>query len=160
MSIAALVTQLNLSSGHLQDSAEEPYRKSSVAPANIELTSLLAQYLENEAELVGKVSRGVNITADSFYSSQGRIDANFFDENDRLVNDLSASYANAKSMEMESFQLLHLAHCSSAPIIAAAAAIVVANRCTAEVIDADMLHSMELAGGRGCLEAITKVVLS
>lgn len=57
-------------------------------------------------------------------------------------------------MEMETFQLLHLAHCSKAPIIAAAAAIVVANRCTADVIDGATLDEMEIAGGNSATNII------
>jgi uridine phosphorylase len=111
--------------GHIQDSTEDPYRKSEVAPANPLLSSLLASALSEEVELAGKIHRGVNITAESFYGSQGRIDGNFEDENLSLISSVVSHYSNAKSMEMETFQLLHLAHCSNAPIIAAAASIVV-----------------------------------
>jgi len=138
-----------------REEGSSPYCKSKVAPADTALTGLLIEELSSE--LPGNIATGVNITADSFYSSQGRIDENFLDENLGLISEVTSFYANAKSMEMESFQLLHLAHCSTAPIIAAAAAIVVANRCTADVINGALLHSLEVSGGRAILEALIKV---
>ena len=115
---------------------------------------------DEETFLSGKIRKGINITAESFYGSQGRIDDNFHDENLALINEVTEHYnGQAKSMEMESFQLLHLAHCAkpTCPIIAAAAAIVVANRCSADVIDGESLNRMEIDGGRALLEAITKM---
>jgi len=138
---------------HVEGSS--PYNKSKVVPADDALTRSLVAELTSA--LPGKIGTGVNITAESFYSSQGRIDENFLDNNVGLIAEVTSYYANAKSMEMESFQLLHLARCSTAPIVAAAAAIVVANRCTADVVDGMTLHSLEVSGGRAILEALVKV---
>ena len=65
-------------------------------------------------------------------------------------------------MEMESFQLLHLARCATPPgsIRAATAAIVCANRETAAVITTEGLHEVEEAGGRAVLEAVTRCPLT
>lgn len=51
---------------------ESAYHMSQVAPANTPLSDLLAQSLGEQAVVAGKVRRGVNITAESFYGSQGR----------------------------------------------------------------------------------------
>lgn len=57
----------------------------------------------------------------------GRIDSAFDDGNGDLIAAVTASVPLAKSMEMESYVLLHLARCSKTPILASAAAIVVSN---------------------------------
>jgi uridine phosphorylase len=105
------------------------------------------------------VREGVNVTAESFYSSQGRIDDNFDDDNAALIDSVVATYPEAKSMEMETFTLLHLALCSKTPIYASAAAIVVANRRSAAVIKGETLTHLEEEGGRAILEAVCKFEL-
>jgi uridine phosphorylase len=57
-------------------------------------------------------------------------------------------------MEMESYMLLHLAHCAKKPTYATAAAIVVANRKSADVIDNDTIERLEDEGGKAILEAL------
>lgn len=138
---------------------EEPaYRLHKVAPANAELSNLVQQSL---AEQLGaeKVQTGVNVTAESFYSSQGRIDADFDDLNSDITSLLLNKYPGARSLEMESFWLLHLALCSKVSIKATAAAIVIANRPTGHVMDGALLDDMERKGGLAMLQAITKIEL-
>lgn len=55
----------------------------------------------------------------------GRIDPAFHDDNDGLINAVITRYPDAKSMEMETFLLFHLANCSRTKTIATSAAIVV-----------------------------------
>lgn len=132
----------------------DAYHLSQLAPACPSLSSLVTNALSDE---VGNetVVQGVNVSADSFYSSQGRIDDNFDDCNDQLIADyVLERYPEAGSMEMESFSLLHLAHCSRKPIFATACAIVVANRCTADVIPGAVLERMEDRGGLAMLQAL------
>ena len=70
-----------------------------------------------------QVVEGINITADSFYSSQGRIDPSFEDRNETLLHDLVAAFPTAVALEMETFQLFHLARlCRPVGSIRAAAA--------------------------------------
>jgi uridine phosphorylase len=69
------------------------------------------------------------------------------------------AFPKAKSMEMETFHLLHLSRCSGPKMVAGAAAIVVANRNSADVVDAETLVFMEQEGGRAVLEAIVAVQL-
>ncbi len=63
------------------------------------------------------------------------------------------------TLEMESFWLLHLAQCSKIPIKATAAAILLANRLIAVVVDGHRVDELERKGGLSVLEAITKVSL-
>ena len=64
-------------------------------------------------------------------------------------------------MEMESFQLLHLARCAlpAGAVRAATAAIVCANRGSADVITKEALHDLEKRGGRAMLKAVTSCAL-
>jgi uridine phosphorylase len=51
-----------------------------------------------------------NASADSFYSSQGRIDPSFADENGDVVDKMIE--AGICTIEMESTMLIHLASCA------------------------------------------------
>ena len=122
-----------------------PYTLYKPAPANEDMSNVLYTHLVKElGETV--VAKGMNVTAESFYSSQGRIDEAFDDDNTKIIQTILKTYPEAKTLEMESFQLLHLAQCSRVPIYASAAAIVVANRSTAKVIDGALLEMLEQRG--------------
>jgi uridine phosphorylase len=104
------------------------------------------------------VVAGINASADSFYSSQGRISENFHDFNSKVISNLEArpELATLKCLEMETHHLLDLARCSTkkAKIYAAGAAMVIANRHTLEGIDKQTLCELEEIGGRAGLEAL------
>lgn len=135
------------------------YRLHNVAPAHEPLSTLLYSELSSVFDTTSVV-QGMNVTADSFYSSQGRMDDSFDDNNSAVIDAIIARYPDAKTLEMETFQLLHLAQCSiKQPIIASAAAIVVANRLSAEVVDADTFNKLEDLGGKAVLDAIVKIEL-
>jgi len=139
--------------------AEAAYRIAKVAPADAALSSLVKSSLD---KYVGEESilTGINVTAESFYSSQGRIDDRFEDQNQDLFDALHTAYGqDAKTMEMESFTLLHLARCCSSPILASAAAIVVANRKNSAVIEGAVLERAETMGGKAVLEAVATLAL-
>jgi len=147
--------------------AGDPYRMSLIAPSDAELTAKLSE--EMQAILGAEnVKSGINVTADSFYSSQGRIDDRFGDENKDVIQrvrkhygDLTGNPDAAQCMEMECFQLLHLAHCAKAPhsIRASSAAIVVADRHSGTVIGEDALDRLEREGGRAVLNALVAMSL-
>ena len=63
-------------------------------------------------------------------------------------------HIDARTMEMETFQLFHLAKCSKQPFIASAAAIVVANRADNTTVDGDRLQRVEDLGGKATLHAV------
>lgn len=46
-----------------------------------------------------QVNEGTNLTADSFYSSQGRADPSFNDENTQLIQDVLKKFPNAITMD-------------------------------------------------------------
>lgn len=112
--------------------------------------------------LGARLIEGLNASADGFYGSQGRLDAHFDDRNEDCVERVIEDHPEAASMEMESFQLLHLASCAHAKtgaIRAATAAIVCANRGSGAVITSEMLHECEEVGGKAVLKAVTSCPL-
>jgi len=112
------------------------------------------------AEKNGKVKSGLDITADSFYSSQGRTGEAFDDRNELLLEKLKGHYPSARSLQMETFQLFELARSSHSSISAAAACIILASRATKGAAGSIALKEdvslLELCGGLACLEALTK----
>jgi len=93
-------------------------------------------------------------TADSFYSSQGRIDKNFADHNETLIDDIVNLDPDVGSIQMETFHLYHLARLSGT-ISAAACAIVLAQRKKNDFLGNDEKHTLEKQAGRACFEALT-----
>lgn len=138
----------------------EPYLISPPCPADAELTAAVSRELKEELG-AESVVEGLNATADSFYSSQGRWDQHFPDANEELSEELRRRHPNVLSMEMESFMLFHLAQqCRPAGSLrAAAAAVNVANRETGEVVGAEKLQAMERNGGKALLKALVSLEL-
>lgn len=83
-----------------------------------------------------------------------RIDDNFDDYNTTVLSQVENRFPAARTLEMETFILLHLASCSKAPIRASSAVIVVAHRNSGQVIDEETHHDLELNGGKAVLNAL------
>jgi len=134
----------------------EAYNFSQVCPADVQLSALVVRHI---AEALGdqSVVPGTNVTAESFYSSQGRIYEKFEDHNDAVVAAVLDKYATAKTLEMETFILFHLARCCNDPIYASAAAIVVASRTSNTTITEDGLEKAESLGGKAVLKAVAQL---
>ncbi|CAM9311028.1 unnamed protein product [Scytosiphon promiscuus] len=144
----------------------EPYVFHGVVPADKELSDALLQELERSMDPGGSTPDGsngsgkvvgcLNASADSFYSSQGRLDPSFGDRNEDLVPTLLARHPSVGSFEMETFQLLHLARlCRKDTIRASAASIVLANRIADDAITVDRISEIERAAGLAALRAVT-----
>ena len=150
------------------EGAPSPYSISRPVMPDAELTGLLLASLTaalgagGDAGGGAPVVTGVDVTADSFYSSQGRTNAHFADANAGLVERVLAAVPGARCMQMETFHMLDLAR-SSLPaagrVRASAAAIVIMNRASGAVADADAVRALEVAGGRACLEALVALPL-
>ncbi|KAG0370581.1 uridine phosphorylase [Gamsiella multidivaricata] len=94
-----------------------PYHLSKVFTADEEIAKTL---VKNMSLQLGSdhVWSGINATADSFYSSQGRQDENFVDDNQELFTELVRHEPRTMTLEMETFVLFHLAKTSTgAPLI-------------------------------------------
>ncbi|KAI8872218.1 hypothetical protein GQ42DRAFT_161475 [Ramicandelaber brevisporus] len=98
--------------------AEPPYLISKPVAADAGLTASLKANIEaaiahQAGALDSKVVVGLNATADSFYSSQGRTDTAFDDRNEALFDAIRTKYPAAQTLEMETFMLYHLAQCAT-----------------------------------------------
>lgn len=103
--------------GDSDNASAKPYHLSKTFQADPEITKTL---IKNMSAKLGDnhVWSGVNATADSFYSSQGRQDLNFVDANQELFTELVEHEPNTMTLEMETFTLYHLAKTStSAPLV-------------------------------------------
>ena len=105
------------------------------------------------------VVTSMNATCDSFYSSQARPERDFLDKNARLLEELRQRYPDVSTLDMETFQLFHLAKCIKNPedrgIHASALKIIVANRPRdAFLIDEAKKRDLERKGGLACLNTL------
>ncbi|KAJ3262244.1 hypothetical protein HK103_002657 [Boothiomyces macroporosus] len=142
-----------------------PYHISAVIPADLQLSTHLYYYLQEHVG-VDNTCTGINATADSFYSSQGRTGDVFGDDNEKLISAIRKKLPFAETLEMESGMILHLAQCATfeskknpnhpGPIRATACAMIFFNRNTTEAIDHDLIDELEKNAGRACLDAIVE----
>jgi len=135
------------------DNAPPPYDISKPVASD---TALSERLYNNMHTAVGPVViRGANATGDSFYSSQGRHDPNFTDENTTLFDELLERYPNTSTLEMETFQLYSLAQCCvNNNVKASAATIVLAQRRSNAFLDVETKHLLEKEGGLACLRTL------
>ncbi|KAL6753071.1 nucleoside phosphorylase domain-containing protein [Haematococcus lacustris] len=136
------------------------YCSSLPVPADPLLTSLL---VEEAAKQVGsgRVVQGLNASADSFYSSQGRLGGDFQDANEQLLAQLCAAHHDLISLEMETFHLLDLARCSrGGSVKAVGMCIALAERYSNRLMSYAELEAAELAGGRAALAALARMPLA
>jgi uridine phosphorylase len=135
-----------------------PYCFSRPIPSDAALSAALQR---EAAALLGAegVCSGLNATADSFYSSQGRHSTWFEDRNECLLADLLARYPSAVTVEMETAMLLDLARCSRGSVRAAAAVIALADRQSNGFLPADRIERLERLAGQACLAALAKTPL-
>lgn len=155
----AIAIRCNYDRWHSESSQEPYYHFSHPVLPDAELSSLIASTLKTKLSDPAFVFEGLNVTSDSFYGSQGRLDRNFRDYNQTLFDDLHSKYSTATTMEMETFQLLHLASLSVPKIRASAAVICLANRISGHILSETALHQLELEAGRGVLQALSVLAL-
>lgn len=136
----------------------EPYLLCSKVPANEALCQLLHNEL-NKTFGIEKVHKGVDLTCETFYNSQGRIDAKFEDFNQDLIDKMIELEPEAVCLEMETFKLFHLAQCSKGNIFPAACMIGLLNRKTQEMIDFSTLPDIERTAATAALKALVQYEL-
>jgi uridine phosphorylase len=144
------------------DSCFDAYRVSGPFPADQQLSNLL---IVETGKVFGRerVLNVLNLSADSFYSSQGRPSEAFSDCNDKLLEEIRARFCPepaSLTLEMESGQLLHLAGCTASAkdrIIASAMHIVVSDRETNRfLVDLAARDRLDRLAGLAVLRAITQ----
>ncbi|CAM0142747.1 hypothetical protein VKS41_002691 [Umbelopsis sp. WA50703] len=144
----------------------EPYLISGVFDADEEMSAILTKELEKAIEPIsGKegvgsvIANGLNADGCSFYSSQGRKDPAFWDDNDGVIQEALKAHPETVSLEMETSMLFHLAECAREqnPIKAAGCMQVFADRVGNGFIHPDTVAVLEPAVGKAVLEALTQV---
>jgi uridine phosphorylase len=123
------------------------------------LHQALVKALENQSNGSFPIVEAVDATADSFYSSQGRIDRKFDDRNQSLIDSIMALHPSTGSLQMETYHLFHLAKLNEfakvdGPIRVAACAIVLAQRKADAFLSNELKHELEMKAGNACLEAL------
>ncbi|GFR52160.1 hypothetical protein Agub_g14691 [Astrephomene gubernaculifera] len=136
----------------------KPYTVAMRVPADAQLAALLAAEAER---VVGaeRVVHGLNASADSFYSSQGRTGSDFDDRNEGLLGELVAAHPDLVSLEMETFQLLDLARCSRGSIKAIGMCVALAERYSNAFLEYSKLEELEISGGTAALRALVRLPL-
>ncbi|GAB5359547.1 hypothetical protein AAMO2058_000553300 [Amorphochlora amoebiformis] len=139
--------------GKLKQS-ERYYYISKPIKADKVLTSNLQKELQKRITKY-PVHVGVGATCDSFYGSQGRLDPNFLDHNNSLIDDLEERHKDSVSLEMETGHLLHLAKTSTnQKIRAGGCAIVLAQRRSNAFLSGEEKAYMEREAAISVLEAL------
>jgi uridine phosphorylase len=100
------------------------------------------------------VKEAPDATADNFYASQGRIVPGFEDKNQTLIDELMQEHPETGSLQMETFELFHLANTFKEPMHTAACAIVLAQRKSGDFLSDEKKHEIEIRAGNACLEAL------
>ncbi len=111
------------------DLSQNAFHISQILKPDEQLTKVLCTELKDQTD--HQILSSLNVTADSFYSSQGRISLDFQDENEGLLDEIRHTFASAPNitMEMETGILLYEAQKNTRNCIHAAALhIVVADR--------------------------------
>ncbi|KAI9263740.1 nucleoside phosphorylase domain-containing protein [Sporodiniella umbellata] len=146
---------------------DKPYLFSGTFAADKDMTDLLATHIEKALDpiqkdglLVGPVlTGGLNADGCSFYSAQGRTDANFWDDNEGVLQETIQTYPETHSIEMETSVLFHLAKCARNPVRAAGCMQVFADRLGNKFIRPEVVAALEPAVGQACLDALIQVKL-
>ncbi len=141
---------------HFMTGEGEPFHISLPILADTSLSNRLYEKLSLHLG-DSNVMKGLNATADSFYSSQGRIDEHFQDQNTELLNRLKQLYPLLQTLEMETFMMLSLARqCIKDKIMASACAMVFANRRDNSFIDKERVEGLEMSAGKAILETLVQ----
>ncbi|GAB5592288.1 hypothetical protein Unana1_07188 [Umbelopsis nana] len=144
----------------------EPYLISGVFDANKEMSEILTKELQLAMEpITGKdgvgsvVADGLNADGCSFYSSQGRQDSAFWDDNDSVIQKALEAHPDTVSLEMETSMLFHLAECAREqnPIKAAGCMQVFADRVGNGFIHPDTVAILEPTVGKAVLETLIRI---
>lgn len=150
---------------HSSNKDQLPYHISSRVKGDINLCKTLVDMLK-ASHGNDHVFAGLDVSADSFYSSQGRIDNNFIDHNKDLIETIKEKYEDAMIFEMETFMLYHLAYCSQLneelilqndsknAIYASSVLMVFADRQTNGVVSSESIELMEKNGGKAIMDAL------
>ncbi|RIA98333.1 nucleoside phosphorylase domain-containing protein, partial [Glomus cerebriforme] len=95
---------------------DSPYNISKITYCDREMCEMLQKEF-GKILTTTPIFSGLNASTDSFYSSQGRLDDNFLDENHDVITSIFQKYPNAQTMDMETFMLYHLSNISITTLV-------------------------------------------
>lgn len=101
---------------------------------------------------------GLTASCESYYSAQGRVDPNFDDRNETLIDQIMERH-HVMAIEMETFHLMHLAKISKGTIHAAGCAFVMAQRKSQQMMNNATKERIEKLLGEGCLKTLVEYPL-
>lgn len=145
----------------------QSYLYSGVFHADQNMTRLLTDALVSAIEPIETteldvgpvITGGLNAEGCSFYSSQGRLDNDFWDDNEQVLQGIKSRYPTTQSVEMEASTLFHLAKCATNPdkqIRAASCMQVFADRVHNGFIRPEVVDLLEPVVGKACLDALVQ----
>jgi len=138
---------------HNNDCHKIPYHISKPVQSDDVTFSLLCSSLKSHVKDYAVVEAS-DVTTDSFYGSQGRIDTFFNDHNETLIDHIVQVYPDTGSIQMETFQLFHLTKLSKNKIQSGACAIVLAQRRSNKFLDHDSKNKVERMAGMACIDTL------
>ncbi len=134
-----------------------PYQFAPLVTADKECVTVLYNELKSKLSHVD-THKGLCGTADSFYSSQGRLGVYFDDKNESVVSDLLTLYPTAEILEMEVYPLYHLSDISTTKSIrCVAGAMVFADRQRNTFLPLEKSKVLEKEAGKCFLDAIIQI---
>ncbi|KAI8084911.1 nucleoside phosphorylase domain-containing protein [Halteromyces radiatus] len=141
-----------------------PYLISGTFAADPGMTELLEQTLtkamaehQEDIKIGPVIGGGLNADGCSFYSAQGRLDPQFWDDNTQVIDTALASHPTTDALEMETSMLFHLAHCSKGTVRAAGCMQVFADRVHNGFIRPEVVAVLEPLVGKAVLDALVLV---
>ncbi|CAO3600549.1 unnamed protein product [Absidia cylindrospora] len=105
------------------------------------------------------VTGGLNADGCSFYSAQGRMDPQFWDDNKDVIQTALTAHPTTDALEMETSMLFHLAQCSKGTVRAAGCMQVFADRVNNGFIRPEVVAILEPIVGKAVLDALVQVDL-
>jgi uridine phosphorylase len=139
--------------GYSIHSKESPFKFSLPIGPTLKLHDALLEELSKSTAF--PTLEAPDVSADTFYGSQGRIDPAFRDENELLADEIMHRDPTTASLQMETYHLYFLSVINNLrDIHVAACSIVLANRKTDEFISMDKKHTIEVLSGNACLRAL------
>lgn len=101
-----------------------------------------------------QVQTGLTLSCDSYYSSQGRVDPEFNDRNENLMDYFVKQLPNLKAIEMESFHLVYLSKLAKSEIITASVVFILAQRFSNKFLGNKEKESIEKIVGEAIFSAL------
>lgn len=101
-----------------------------------------------------QVQTGLTLSCDSYYSSQGRVNPDFDDRNENLMDYLVNKLTNLKAIEMESYHLVYLSKIAKTEIVTASVVFVLAQRFSNKFLGNKEKESIEKIVGEAIFSSL------